>query len=282
MTVGIVGLGLIGGSLAKALKENTTHTVWGCDADTGVRQYAELTHAIDGELNETTLPLCDVVLIAVYPAGTVEFVKSRAAQFRPGAVVMDCGGVKKRICEECWPVAREHGFVFIGGHPMAGLHRSGLKYASSDLYAGASMILTPEDTHDIALLERVTALLRSIGFGSVTVTTPEKHDEIIAFTSQLAHVVSNAFVKSPRAQQHRGFSAGSYKDLTRVARLNEGMWTELFMENRENLLREIDTLTNALSTYREALQNQDAETLRALLREGSERKERIDFGDGNG
>lgn len=282
MTVGIVGLGLIGGSLAKALKAHTEHTVWGYDADVGVRQYAELTHAIDGELNEKTLPLCDFVLIAVYPAGTVEFVKNRATQFRAGAVVMDCGGIKQRICKECWPIARKHGFVFIGGHPMAGFHRSGFKYASPELYTGASMILTPEDTDDIELLERVTALLRSVGFGSVTVTTPEKHDEIIAFTSQLAHVVSNAFVKSPRAQAHRGFSAGSYKDLTRVARLNEGMWTELFMENRENLLREIDALTASLSAYREALQNQDDKTLRALLREGSERKERIDFGDENG
>ena len=163
---------------------------------------------------------------------------------------------------------------------MAGLHRSGLKYATPDLYEGASMILTPEDTQDIALLESVTALLRSIGFGSVTVTTPEQHDEIIAFTSQLAHVVSNAYVKSPRAQVHRGFSAGSYKDLTRVARLNDAMWAELFLENRDNLLTEINTLMASLADYREALENGDSDRLRTLLRDGSDRKERIDSGYG--
>ena len=163
---------------------------------------------------------------------------------------------------------------------MAGLHRSGLKYATADLYQGASMILTPENTDDIVLLETVTGWLRSVGFASVTVTTPERHDEIIAFTSQLAHVVSNAYVKSPRAQIHRGFSAGSYRDLTRVARLNEAMWTELFLENRENLTAEIRRLIQSLSEYQEAIEQGDAERLRALLKEGSDRKERIDSKDG--
>ncbi|MBR2405472.1 MAG: prephenate dehydrogenase [Clostridia bacterium] len=281
MTVGVVGLGLIGGSLAKALKANTRHTVLGCDKDDSVRQYAELIGCIDGALTEETLPQCEFVLLAVYPTATTEYVARHAQHFAKGAVVIDCGGVKRRICEACRPIAREHGFTFIGGHPMAGLHRSGLKYASADLYEGASMILTPEDTRDIVLLEKVTALLKAMGFGSVTVTTPEQHDEIIAFTSQLAHVVSNAYVKSPRAQVHKGFSAGSYKDLTRVARLNETMWTELFLENRDNLLEEIDTLIASLAEYRDALENGDGETLRALLRDGSDRKERIDYGNGN-
>ena len=280
MTVGVVGLGLIGGSLAKALKANTEHRVLGCDANDSVRQYAELIGCIDGELTAEALSQCDVVLLAVYPLATVEYVKQHATLFGKGAIVIDCGGVKRSICEACMPLAAEHGFVFIGGHPMAGLHRSGLKYATADLYKGASMILTPQDTRDIELLEKVTVLLKSIGFGSVTVTTPEQHDEIIAFTSQLAHVVSNAYVKSPRAQVHKGFSAGSYKDLTRVARLNETMWSELFLENRENLLNEIDTLITSLTKYRDALESSDADTLRELLRDGSERKERIDYGNG--
>ena len=280
MTVGIVGLGLIGGSLAKALKANTSHTVLGCDANDSVRQYAELIGCIDGELTEETLPNCEFVLLAVYPNATVEYVKNHAVHIAENTVVIDCGGVKRSICEACRPIAKEHGFTFIGGHPMAGLHRSGLKYASADLYKGASMILTPEDTRDIVQLEKVTSLLKSIGFGSVTVTTPEQHDEIIAFTSQLAHVVSNAYVKSPRAQVHKGFSAGSYKDLTRVARLNETMWAELFLENRDNLLNEINAIIDSLAEYRDALESGDGDTLRALLRDGSERKERIDYGNG--
>lgn len=282
MTVGIVGLGLIGGSLAKALKARTEHRVLGCDRDTAARQYAELIGCIDGELTDDTLAECDFVFVAVYPAATVEYIRTHAARFRKDAVVVDCGGVKRGICEPCMAVADEYGFTFIGGHPMAGLHRSGLKYATPDLYEGASMILTPKNTDDIRLLERVTGLLKEMGFGSVTVTTPDQHDKVIAFTSQLAHVVSNAYVKSPQAQIHRGFSAGSYRDLTRVARLNETMWTELFLENRDHLMDEIDTLIASLAEYREALKSQDAERLRALLKDGSERKERIDHTDEKG
>lgn len=276
MQIGVVGLGLIGGSLAKALKKYTQHTVYGYDRDLATTKYALLTNTIDAELTDEALSACDYLFLAVYPGATVEYLSEKAALLHKNAVVIDCGGVKRMICTSCNAIAEQYGFIFIGGHPMAGLHYSGLKYAKADLYKGASMILTPPDTKDIALLERVTALIKSIGFGSVTVTTPEKHDKIIAFTSQLAHVVSNAYVKSPQAKVHRGFSAGSYKDLTRVARLNETMWTELFMENRDNLLFEIDTLIASLQEYKEALERQDADKLRALLKDGSDRKERID------
>ncbi len=280
MTVGIVGLGLIGGSLAKALKAKTGHTVLGFDTDVATVRYAEMSGCIDGALTANNLPQCEFVLLAVYPTATVEFVKEHAAEFAANTIVIDCGGVKSGICEACYPLAWQHGFVFIGGHPMAGLHRSGFKHATETLFDGASMILTPKNTADIPLLDRVTRFIKSMGFSSVTVTTPEQHDRIIAFTSQLAHVVSNAYVKSPRAQVHRGFSAGSYKDLTRVARLNETMWTELFLENKDNLLDEIDVIIASLTEYRDALAAEDGETLRRLLRDGSERKERIDFGNG--
>lgn len=276
MTVGIIGLGLIGGSLAKAFKAHTDHRVLGYDCDASVNQYALLTGSIDGIATVETLADCELIMLAVYPAATVSYLTEMAPVIAPGTVVIDCGGIKRSICEKCRPLAKEHGWIFIGGHPMAGLHQSGFKYATAELYAGASMILTPEDTKDIALLEKVTGWLKAIGFGSVTVTSPEQHDEIIAFTSQLAHVVSNAYVKSPRAKVHRGFSAGSYRDLTRVARLNEVMWTELFLENRDNLSAEIGHLISSLQEYQTALQNGDAETLRALLRDGSDRKERID------
>lgn len=276
MHIGIVGLGLIGGSLAKAFKQNTEHTVYGYDCNAAIMQYAILTNTVDAELTDTNLTECDYLFLAVYPGATVEYLKAKAPFIQQSAVVIDCGGIKRMICDTCTKLALQYGFVFIGGHPMAGLHRSGLKYATADLYRNASMILTPKDTNDISLLEQVTTLLKSIGFGSVTVTTPEQHDKIIAFTSQLAHVVSNAYVKSPQAQIHRGFSAGSYKDLTRVARLNETMWAELFMENRDNLLFEIEHLIHSLQDYKTALENKDYETLRALLKDGSDRKERID------
>lgn len=276
MTVGIIGLGLIGGSLAKAFKKHTTHRVLGYDLDRSVTQYAQLTNTIDGIVDEQSIAQCELLLVAVYPRATVTYLTDMAHAITAGTVVIDCGGIKRSICEQCRPIANKHGWIFIGGHPMAGLHHSGIKHANADLYAGASMILTPENTEDIALLEKVTGWIKSVGFASVTVTTPEQHDEIIAFTSQLAHVVSNAYVKSPRATIHRGFSAGSYRDLTRVARLNEAMWTELFLENRENLVAEIDHIVRSLKEYQAALEQGDAETLKALLKDGSDRKERID------
>lgn len=276
MTVGIIGLGLIGGSFAKAFKAYTAHRVLGYDREPSITQYAKLTDTIDDEVTDDVIGTCDLLLLAAYPTATVEYLTQKAPLINRQTVVVDLGGVKRCICEKCQALAHQWGFTFVGGHPMAGLHRSGLKYATADLYQGASMILTPENTDDIRLLERVTKWFKSVGFASVTVTTPSHHDEIIAFTSQLAHVVSNAYVKSPRAQIHRGFSAGSYQDLTRVARLNETMWTELFLENRDNLMVEIRHLIQSLEAYEAALSNNDAETLKALLREGRERKERID------
>ncbi len=277
MNVAVVGLGLIGGSLCKALKQNTTHTIFGFDLDKSINDYALMDGAIDFSLNDTNLAVCDYILLSVYPKATISFLKEKASLIKKGAVVIDCGGIKSSICKNCFDIAQKHDFEFIGGHPMAGLHHSGFKYAKADLFFNASMILTPFNTDDINLLQKVSEFIKSIGFSSITVTTAQEHDKIIAFTSQLAHIVSNAYVKSPQAKVHKGFSAGSYKDLTRVARLNENMWTELFLENKDNLIFEIDYIINSLSEYKNALQNNDSDTLKALLKDGSDRKTKIDF-----
>ncbi len=276
MIVGVVGLGLIGGSLCKAIKENTDHTIYGYDIDKNINSYALMDGSIDKEISDSNINECDYILISVYPKATVDFLREKSHLIRKGAIVIDCGGVKHSICENLFKAAENHGFHFIGGHPMAGLHHSGYKYSKADLYKGASMILTPQNTDDIGLLEEVSGFIKSLGFSSVTVTTPQNHDKIIAFTSQLAHVVSNAYVKSPQAKVHKGFSAGSYKDLTRVAKLNENMWAELFMENKDNLLFEIEHIINALSQYKEAMENDDTEKLKELLKDGSDRKKAID------
>ena len=277
MTTAVVGLGLIGGSLCKTIKKNTSHTVYGFDLDNTISTYALMDGGIDRILDDENISECDFILLCVYPKATVEFLKEKAPLIKKDAVVIYCGGVKKAICESCFEIANEHGFTFIGGHPMADLHHSGYKNSTADLFIDASMILTPQSTDDIALLESVTLFVKSLGFSTVTVTTPDEHDTIIAFTSQLAHVVSNAYVKSPQAKAHKGFSAGSYKDMTRVARLNENMWTELFMENKEHLIFEIDHLIKSLNEYKEAMQNDDVDTLKALLKDGSDRKKSIDF-----
>lgn len=276
MNIAVVGLGLIGGSICKALKKNTDHKVFGFDINESINSFALLDSSIDRILDDDNLKMCDFVFLCVYPKATVDFIKEKAQLFKKGAVVIDCGGIKTTICNECFEVAENSGFHFIGGHPMAGLHHSGYKHSTSTLCDGASMILTPKNTDDIELMSEVTGLVKSIGFSSVNITTPQEHDRIIAFTSQLAHVVSNAYVKSPQAKNHKGFSAGSYKDLTRVAKLNENMWTELFLRNKENLCFEINHLITELTKYKVAIENDDEATLKALLKDGSDRKKSID------
>ena len=275
MTVGICGLGLIGGSMAKAYKE-AGHTVLGFDIDEATLGYAALAGITDGVLQKETIPSCDLILVALYPQKTMEYMKSIAPFLSPDTVLMDLCGTKKQVTDCGFALAREYGFTFVGGHPMAGTQFSGIKHAKSNLFRGAPMVLVPPVFDDIALIDRIRQLLAPAGFGKFSVTPAEAHDERIAFTSQLAHIVSNAYVKSPSAQGHRGFSAGSYKDLTRVAWLNEAMWTELFLENKDPLLFELDTILHSLTEYRNAIAAEDADTLRSLLRDGRIAKERVD------
>ena len=276
MKIGIIGLGLIGGSMAKAIRLNTDHYVLGTDLDEKVVTRAKIIEAINEELTEDKIPECDMLILALYPDATVETVKKYAPLIKKGAYLIDCGGVKEKVCNAIPQIAKEYGFVFVGGHPMAGIEKIGFKYSDAGIFADASMILTPNDDVKIDELADIRIFFLSIGFGKITIKTPEDHDRIIAYTSQLAHVLSNAYVKSKTAQEHRGLSAGSFKDLTRVAYLNETMWTELFLENKKNLLDEIDVLVGHLNEYKAALQNEDAELLKELLKNGRELKEMPD------
>ena len=275
MKVGICGLGLIGGSMAKAYKE-AEHTVFAFDIDSSTLQYARLAGMIDGTLDQETIPDCDLLLVALYPQKAEDYLTSIAPLLSHDTVVMDLCGTKKNICACGFALARQYGFTFVGGHPMAGTQYSGIKYAKANLFRGAPMVLVPPVYDDIAFLDRIEKLLAPAGFGRFSVTTAEAHDRMIAFTSQLAHLVSNAYVKSPSARGHKGFSAGSYKDMTRVAWLNEQMWTELFLENSDPLLFELDQIIASLEEYRSALSRGDRDTLCQLLREGRIAKEEID------
>lgn len=275
MTVGIVGLGLIGGSFAKAYHQ-AGHRVLALEKDPSVLDFAILSGAVQGALTPEEIPQCDLILVAVYPAAAVEFFRENADRFGDKPLVMDCCGVKREVCDAVFPLAREKGFTFLGGHPMAGTHNSGFKYATADLFRRAPMVLVPDSFHDIQLLSRAKALLEPAGFARFSVTTAQEHDKMIAFTSQLAHVVSNAYIKSPTARLHRGFSAGSYKDMTRVAWLNPTMWAELFLEDKDFLLEELDTLMASLAQYREAIVGEDLPRLTALLEDGKRCKEEVD------
>ena len=275
MTVGILGLGLIGGSLARAYAK-AGHTVLAAEKDEAMLAFAQIAGAIHGELTDENIGSCDLILLAIYPAGSAAWLEEKAHLVSPAALVMDCCGVKREICARCFPLAEQYGFTFIGGHPMAGTHNSGFKYSRSNLFQGAPMVLVPPRYDDPELLSNLKMLLAPCGFGSFSVTTAQEHDSMIAFTSQMPHIISNAYIKSPTALDHKGFSAGSYKDLTTVAWLNPQMWAELFLSNRENILKEIDLYIHNLTKYKEAIASNNEQDLIALLDEGRKRKEEVD------
>lgn len=285
MCVGIVGLGLIGGSFARAYR-SLGATVYALDTDRDTMD-ASMIETVEALLDDASIPSCDLIILAAYPQACLEWLEEHAEilgrisdpDTSRGPIVIDTAGVKEAVCARAFELARVNGFAFVGTHPMAGTQYSGFAHARADLFRGAPMVLVPPETDDarrLTLLDRAHTLLAPVGFGSFSVTSPEEHDRVIAFTSQLAHVVSNAYVKSPTARAHHGFSAGSYRDLTRVAHLNPGMWAELMMDDAKNLSQEIASLIEALDAYRLALDAGDRDRLRMLLAEGDRIKRALD------
>lgn len=275
MTVGICGLGLIGGSLAKAYKLSGVN-VFGWDLDDGICTLAMADGAIDGLLTDETLSNCDLVLVAIYPQAAVEYMRRIAPLLKKETMLIDCCGTKRLVCEAGFALAKQYGYTYVGGHPMAGTHHSGFSASRANLFQGACMVIVPPVRDDIMLLERVRELLDPAGFGKYSVTTAEEHDRVIAFTSQMAHVVSSAYIQSPTAREHHGFSAGSYRDMTRVAWLSPGMWSELFLENKDFLCEEIDCFVGKMCEMRDAIANGDRERLYNILAEGSRIKKEVD------
>ncbi len=270
--IGIAGLGLIGGSMAKAIKFHTDHQVYGADRDADTLTLAFASGAIDNVLDGQSVADCDLILAALPPASLIGWARENAPRIPKTAVLVDLCGVKRLIADAVRPLADRYGFSYVGGHPMAGKEHGGFKNSTALLCAGASMILTPDEKTDAPLLEKLSSFFLSLGFGTITYSTPAEHDRIISYTSQLCHIASSAFVKSPTAQTHMGFSAGSFRDMTRVAYLDEDMWTELFMANADFLTGELDTLIGHLQEYRDAIGSGDADRLHGLLREGRELK----------
>ncbi|MCR5135965.1 MAG: prephenate dehydrogenase [Oscillospiraceae bacterium] len=274
-TVGVVGLGLIGGSFAKAYHA-AGWEVLASNRTESVLNFAMLSGDVDGKLTTENVKDCDLVLLTVFPEASIQALEELGPHVGEKPVVLDCCGTKRVVCEACFQLAEKWHFTYLGGHPMAGTQYSGYKYAKADMYRNQPMVIVPPKFDDIYLLDRVKKLLAPAGFSRISVTTAEQHDRMIAFTSQLAHVVSCSYVKSPTAKLHHGFSAGSYRDMTRVARLNPPMWAELFLENRDFLMDEIDSLIASLSACRDAMAENDKERLTALLEEGRRLKEEID------
>ncbi|WP_303857637.1 prephenate dehydrogenase [Aminicella lysinilytica] len=268
MKVGIVGLGLIGGSLAKAYKDADV-TVFGIDKDDLVTQFALMAEAIDERLDDNNMKECDLILVAINPVDAVKWFREKAPQIGKATIVIDCCGTKRTVCRACFEIADEYGLTFMGGHPMAGKERGGFKHSSAGLFRNAPFILVPKHHDDMELMCRVKEMIMLAGFGRIGITTSEEHDKVIAFTSQMPHIISNGFIKSETAlDDSQMISAGSYQDFTRVAYLDEKMWTQLFMENRDFLSAEIRGLIGRLTRYEEALEADDPDRLMKLLAEG--------------
>ena len=268
MVIGLVGLGLIGGSLAKSIKAKCSHTVLGYDIDSDTLQSAKTDNAIDDILTSNKINKCDILIIALTANKTIEYIKENVKQIASDTIVTDVCGIKSYICENIQPIAKQHSFTFIGGHPMAGIERAGYYSSFDGLFNKASMILTPDPDTDIKAINLLSVLYREIGFSTIKITTAKYHDKMIAYTSQLAHIVSSAYIKSPESKNHKGFSAGSFKDMTRVATLNEQMWAELFLLNQQNLSNELNCLITHLNEFKNALEAKSKIELVSLLKDG--------------
>ena len=273
MKVGIAGLGLIGGSLAKAY-EKSGAAVYGYDGNRVVQDYAKLQGTLTGDLDRETIGDCDLLLVALYPQVSIDYLKEMAPYISKDTLVMDCCGVKREVCRVGFALAEKHGFTFVGGHPMAGKERSGFDASEASLFYNASYILVPGEAPQSAT-DTLVSLAKSMGFGTIKYCTQQKHDRMIAYTSQIPHVLACAYVMSPRCDEHSGFSAGSYRDVSRVARINAELWADLFLANREELADETEELVRNIERIRTAVAKNDRAELVALLSSAREKKEKF-------
>lgn len=278
MKIGVVGLGLIGGSLAKAYKKAGCE-VLGYNRNRSTFEFAKLSGAVDGELTDDSIGSCDVIFICLTIDAACDWLKKKAGLFSEDELVIDCCGIKRRICETGFEEAKKNGFTFVGGHPMAGKQWGGFKNSSETLFNRATMVLVTEKRDDIAFLAELKELFKMAGFGKLSFMTSDQHDDMIAFTSQLTHIAANAFVKD-EANYPAGFPVGgSFRDFTRVADLNENMWSDLFLENREYILKVLGNYIDELTKYKTAIEEENEEELKELLKAGSESKKTADLKD---
>lgn len=272
MNILVVGLGLIGGSICKALKKYTDHYVVGCDCNHDIEFSALRDVAVDASFTGDYSGF-DLIIMALFPEATENYLKEHIGEFDKNTLITDVCGIKGDFSERVRKLAADNGMRYVGIHPMAGKEFGGYANSTADLFQKANFIIAPDDSSAESDVELLRSLASELGAGKIVVTSPENHDKMIAYTSQLAHIVSSAYVKSPELGLECGFSGGSFQDMTRIATMNEKMWTDLFMQNRDNLLYELDTLIKNLNKYSEALKNKDSEEMLRLIAEGRQLKE---------
>lgn len=274
MNIAVAGLGIIGGSYCKAFKKYTNHRIIGINRTQSTAQKALDVGAIDEIGSPETLCKADLIILAMYPQADVDFIREYGKYIKKGTVVTDASGIKRAICPQLVSLSQEFGFVFLGSHPMAGKETNGFDVSDADLYKGASYIITPCEAEQ-KYVDMLSKLAKSIGFATIKVTTPEEHDRMIAFTSQLPHVLACSYVLSPCCPNHNGFSAGSYRDVSRVANINSKLWSELFLENKEPLVEELDILIENITKIIDAIKSEDKQALADLLEQGHKVKEML-------
>ena len=273
--IAVIGLGLIGGSLAKAIAERTDYHIMAKNRTRSTLLQAIEDGAVHEELTDENISQADMIILGLYPEEAVEYMESIGDRVKKSALVIDVSGIKRYICEKMPPIAEKHGFVFVGTHPMAGKEKGGYFNSEAALFQGASFIITPTGGEHSEQVEWLTEFASDLGFGMHVICSPEEHDRMIAFTSQLPHVLANAYVQSPQCLNHRGFSAGSYRDVSRVARLNEHLWAELFLQNSDALTQELDLLIRNITEMCDAIKANDRETLETILGRGRKVKEEL-------
>ncbi|MBQ9900983.1 MAG: prephenate dehydrogenase [Clostridia bacterium] len=273
--IAIIGLGLIGGSMAKAITAHTDCHIMARNRTRATLLQAIADGAVHEELTDDNIGQADMIILGLYPEEAVEYMEEIGNRVKKGALVIDVSGIKRYICRHMPPIAEKYGFVFVGAHPMAGKEKSGYANSEAALFKGASFIITPTGDSSSEQVEWLKGFAAQIGFGMQVVCSPEEHDRMIAFTSQLPHVLANAYVQSPQCLHHRGFSAGSYRDVSRVARLNEHLWAELFLQNADALTQELDLLIKNITEMCDAIKAGDRETLETILGRGRMVKEEL-------
>ena len=273
MKILVTGLGLIGGSLCKAIKSHTEHFIVGLDNNNDVVDSALECGAIDEKANDDNISQCDFIIVCLHPEAAEKYMLSSMDRFKKGAVLTDVCGIKEKFVQKITDKAADCGIHYVSTHPMAGKERSGFANSDGKIFENANFIVTPVENTDKNAVYLVVKLAKSIGFGKIVVTSPHEHDKTIAYTSQLAHVVSSAYVKSPSMQNETGFSGGSFQDMTRIATMDENMWSSLFISNKDCLLNEIDTLIDNLSQYRNMIADENYSGLAGLIKEGRLLKE---------
>lgn len=272
MKIGIVGLGLMGGSYAMGLSKK--HEVYGVDTNLDSLDFAIKKGFISGVLSKEKISKMDVLILAIYPQAILNYLKENHSYLRKHQIITDICGVKSSFVEEATNLAMPA--IYCSTHPMAGKEKIGIEYANPDIFQGANYLITPLMDTPLETIQCLSEIGRDLGFGKISVVDIHKHDHMIGFTSQLTHAIAVSLVNSDSATDTVDFIGDSYRDLTRIAMINEVLWSELFIENKAELLRHIDAFEGCLDELKQALKKEDKNKLAELFQHSTQIRRKME------